>query len=140
MPPNALTGSQALALTYASVMSSPTATPHGLACFTITHAGRVEALHQPPRRLGVVQVEVAQLLAAVLHGVVPPTAPARRCDSAHPADAGSRRTAATAPWSSTGAVGRRAAARVVEPGGDLRRRTRRSGRTRRGPDAVSSRR
>ena len=40
MPPNALIGSQAWARSYAVAMSSKTATPHGLACFTITHAGR----------------------------------------------------------------------------------------------------
>ena len=39
MPPNALTGSQALARVYASAMSAATATPHGLACLTITQAG-----------------------------------------------------------------------------------------------------
>src|SRR3954447_3591527 len=38
-PPKALTGSHALALTYASVTLAPTATPQGLACLTITHAG-----------------------------------------------------------------------------------------------------
>ena len=39
MPPNALTGSHALARSYAVVMSSATATPHGLACLTMTQAG-----------------------------------------------------------------------------------------------------
>ena len=39
MPPKALTGSQAWARSYAVVMSPATATPHGLACLTITHAG-----------------------------------------------------------------------------------------------------
>ena len=37
------------------------------------HAGRLgEAVHQSPRGLGVVQVEVAEFLAAVLDGIVPP--------------------------------------------------------------------
>ena len=40
----------------------------------MTHGRLLEAVHQPPRRLGVVEVEVRQLLAAVLHGVVPPAA------------------------------------------------------------------
>ena len=57
------------------MISSATAAPHGLACLTMTAAGRLaEAVHQPPGRLGVVQVEVGQLLAAVLDGVVPPRA------------------------------------------------------------------
>ena len=39
MPPKADTGSQALAATYALVMSPAMATPHGLACLTMTTAG-----------------------------------------------------------------------------------------------------
>ena len=43
IPPKALTGSQALANEYASAIEpcADTATPHGLACFTMTHAASV---------------------------------------------------------------------------------------------------
>ena len=54
-------------------MSSATAAPQGLACLITTAAWAVaEVVHQPPRRVGVVEVEVAKRLAAVLLGVVPP--------------------------------------------------------------------
>ena len=39
MPPYADTGSEARALSYASSIVAPSATPHGFACFTMTHAG-----------------------------------------------------------------------------------------------------
>ena len=38
-PPNALTGSQACALRWASATSAPTAMPHGLACLMTATAG-----------------------------------------------------------------------------------------------------
>ena len=105
-------------------MSSATATPHGLACLTITHAGSVEAVDQPPRRLGVVQVEVAQRLAAVLHGVVPPAAGAARAGSGRRPGAGSRRSAAAGRSSrSRCSVGGRRSVGVV---GRRRRASRRS--------------
>jgi hypothetical protein len=45
MPPNAETVSDSNAERYASAASPRTAAPHGLLCFTITHAviGRAEA-------------------------------------------------------------------------------------------------
>ena len=79
MPPNAETGSHSCAARTRSVMSSAMATPQGLACLTITAAGTIAKLvHEPPRGLGVEEVEVRQLLAAVLHGVVPPARSCRR--------------------------------------------------------------
>ena len=44
MPPNALTGSAAWARSWASATVGASATPQGLACFTITHAGRSNRL------------------------------------------------------------------------------------------------
>ena len=71
-----------------------TATPHGLACLTMTQAGSVEALDALPCRVGVGDVVVGKLLALEL-------AVARRCHPARVArlyrtlrsDAGSRRSA-----------------------------------------------
>ena len=75
MPPNALTGSHALASTYASVMSSLDRDAARVGVLHDDARRFVEAVDEPPRRLGVEQVEVAHLLAAVLHGVVPPAPP-----------------------------------------------------------------
>ena len=104
-------------------MSAATATPHGLACLTMTTAGSLEAVHQPPRRLGVVEVEVRQLLAAVLHGVVPPAAGADDAGSGRPAGAGSRRSAASCTRSSA-QVQRGRAARRARAGRVARRTSR----------------
>ena len=44
MPPKAEVGSVFSAFAYAVAQSSATATPHGLACLTITHAGAAKLL------------------------------------------------------------------------------------------------
>ena len=54
-----------------------------------------EVVHELPRRVGVVEVEVREREAAVLLDAVPPARRARRCGSAPPAGAGSRRSAAS---------------------------------------------
>jgi len=44
MPPNADVGSVLKAKSYASYTEFVSATPHGFACLTITHAGSLNAL------------------------------------------------------------------------------------------------
>ncbi len=66
MPPNADTGSVAKALRYAASGPSATATPHGLACLTMTQAGAFERLHAFPRGIAVADVVVRELLALEL--------------------------------------------------------------------------
>ena len=46
IPPNAEVGSVLYALLYASLIFLPSATPQGLACFTITHAGFLNCFTQ----------------------------------------------------------------------------------------------
>ncbi len=73
MPPNAETGSHSCAATYALVMSSAMATPQGFGVLDDHRGGTIaQLMDEPPRGLGVEEVEVRELLAAVLHGVVPP--------------------------------------------------------------------
>ena len=95
IPPNAERSSHSSARWYAVARSSATATPHGLACLMMAHAGCVtEVVRELPRRLGVVVVEVAEREPAVLRDAVPPARWCRRGGSAPPAGAGSRRSAA----------------------------------------------
>ena len=44
IPPNAEVGSVLKARSYAEPIESDSATPHGLACLTMTHAGSSKAL------------------------------------------------------------------------------------------------
>ena len=65
--PNADTGSHASAFSYASSASSPTASPHGVVCFTIAQHGlAAERLGREQRALEVEQVVERELLAAAL--------------------------------------------------------------------------
>ena len=65
-PPYAETGSAASAPRYASSTVSATATPHGFACFTITHAGRSSSWARSARGGEVVQVVEGEVLALEL--------------------------------------------------------------------------
>ena len=65
-PPNADSGSQANALSYASLTVSATAVPQGLLCLTITHAGSLELVQQPPGRVEVEDVVERERLAVLL--------------------------------------------------------------------------
>ena len=79
-----------------SARSSATATPHGLACLMMAHASGpvAEVVHEAPRGVGVVEVEVREREAAVLLDAVPPARGARDAVARRRAGAGSRRSAA----------------------------------------------
>ena len=70
----------ASARSYASSIVPPTATPHGFACLTITHAGSVNSSSERPRGREVVEVVERELLA--VHLLDPESRWRRACASA----------------------------------------------------------
>ena len=96
IPPNAERSSHSSARWYAVARSSATATPHGLACLMIAHGRPVaEVVHELPRGVGVVEVEVARARGRCAGRRRPTSSSCRAGGSAPPAGAGSRRSAAS---------------------------------------------
>ena len=95
----------------------PTAAPHGLACLMMAQAGPVaEVVHEQPRRVGVVEVEVDERDARRAGSCRPTTGRRRRCGRGRPAGGGSRRSGARAgARSALRCERRRAAARPSSP-------------------------
>ena len=111
MPPNADRSSHSSARWYAVARSSATATPHGFACLMIAHGGPVaEVVHELPRGVGVVVVEVREREPAVLRARRPTSSSCRAAGSARRAGAGSRRSAASRRCARARARGAAAAA------------------------------